>query len=374
MNKEKVTMDLPTYKDNLREMLHEMLKSKYMTDVTLVCDDKIPFKAHKIVLSAHSPVFKNILCDLPHDNTVIYLSGIQHQEMESILGFMYLGMGTFYKERMKEFLDVAKCFELKEISTNVKSVELFDKSETSVELELSKSENVASEEANDNIDKVKLKTHSTMPNESNLDTDLEAILNCEHCESQFAGEGNLSKHIKSKHDATPQSYLKTDIMGKLERKKHSCNECDKSYVSAAHLKDHIQSKHDRFKFDCNYCGNKFVSHRKVRTHIRAVHERVRYVACDECDKEYTRRSLKEHIQSKHEGIKLACNYCGKKFVTNSSMRVHVLAIHAGVRYECDHCEYQATQKHNLKVHIERKHEGVKKHKAHFKSRRDQDQV
>ena len=40
-------------------MLHEMMKSNELTDVTLVCDDKKQFKAHKIVLSACSTVFKN---------------------------------------------------------------------------------------------------------------------------------------------------------------------------------------------------------------------------------------------------------------------------------------------------------------------------
>ena len=88
-------------------MLHEMMKSNDFTDVTLVCDDKRQFKAHKIVLSACSSVFKSIINDLPHNNSVIYLRGIQHEEMESILEFMYLGVATFYQERMNEFLNVA---------------------------------------------------------------------------------------------------------------------------------------------------------------------------------------------------------------------------------------------------------------------------
>ena len=49
---------LRTYSDHLREMLHEMMKSHELTHVTLICDDKRQFKAHKIVLSACSSVFK----------------------------------------------------------------------------------------------------------------------------------------------------------------------------------------------------------------------------------------------------------------------------------------------------------------------------
>merc|ERR1712208_243321 len=95
------------------------MKSDKLTDVTLVYDDKIQFKAHKIVLSACSTVFKSIINDLPQNNSVIYLRGVQHQEMESILEFMYLGVATFYQKRMNEFLNAAKNLEIKEISKDV---------------------------------------------------------------------------------------------------------------------------------------------------------------------------------------------------------------------------------------------------------------
>ena len=47
--------------------------------------------------------------------------------MESILRFIYLGEATFYQERMNEFLNFAKNFDIKEIGKNTihnESVEL----------------------------------------------------------------------------------------------------------------------------------------------------------------------------------------------------------------------------------------------------------
>merc|ERR1711873_89221 len=82
-------------------------------DVTLVSDDQTQFKAHKIVLSACSPVFKKIIESNPSQHPLIYLRGIQSYEMESILQFMYLGEGKFYQERMGEFIKVAKDLEVK---------------------------------------------------------------------------------------------------------------------------------------------------------------------------------------------------------------------------------------------------------------------
>ena len=58
MTQEKYNLNWHTYSDHLREMLHEMMKSNELTDVTLVCDDKRQFKAHKIVLSACSYIFE----------------------------------------------------------------------------------------------------------------------------------------------------------------------------------------------------------------------------------------------------------------------------------------------------------------------------
>ena len=113
MNPEKYKLNWHTYSDHLRDMLYNMRKSENLTDVTLVCDDHKQFRAHKVVLSACSIVFKNIIDSFPMNSSVIYLRGIQHQEMESILEFMYLGVGTFYQERMMEFLNVAKNLEIR---------------------------------------------------------------------------------------------------------------------------------------------------------------------------------------------------------------------------------------------------------------------
>merc|ERR1712058_196741 len=101
-------------------MMQTLMDSNKSTDVTLVCNDKTKFKAHKFVLSACSPVFESIIEDLPHrEDSFIYLRGVQSQELKSILQFMYLGQATFYQDRMNEFLDVAKILEIKEISNDV---------------------------------------------------------------------------------------------------------------------------------------------------------------------------------------------------------------------------------------------------------------
>jgi len=90
MDKKECNISWKTYSDHLRNMLHDMLSSNELTDVTLVSDDKRQMKAHKVVLSACSAVFKSIIKNIPQNSSVIYLRGIQHQEMESILEFIWV--------------------------------------------------------------------------------------------------------------------------------------------------------------------------------------------------------------------------------------------------------------------------------------------
>merc|ERR1719342_181406 len=120
MSLEQLNLNWHTYSDHLREMMETLMNTHKSADVTLVCNDKTKFKAHKFVLSACSPVFQSIIDELPYtEESCIYLRGVEPQEMKSILQFMYLGQATFYQDRMNEFLEVAKSLEIKEISKDV---------------------------------------------------------------------------------------------------------------------------------------------------------------------------------------------------------------------------------------------------------------
>jgi len=91
MTLEQFNLNWQTYSDHLHDMMKTLMNSKSSADVTLVCNDKTKLKAHKFVLSAGSPVFKSIIEDFPQKETsFIYLRGVQSQEMNSILQFMYL--------------------------------------------------------------------------------------------------------------------------------------------------------------------------------------------------------------------------------------------------------------------------------------------
>ena len=117
----KLSISWETYTDHLREMLHDMRSSNELTDVTLVSEDMKQFKAHRVVLNACSPVFKSMKSDNYFSSTYIFMRGIQSHEMESILQFIYLGQATINKDRIKEFLRVARSLEVKELSKDIEN-------------------------------------------------------------------------------------------------------------------------------------------------------------------------------------------------------------------------------------------------------------
>ena len=60
-HQDKYTLTWHSYSDHLRESLRDMVTTSEFADVTLVTDDKQEIRAHRNILSAASPVFKNIL-------------------------------------------------------------------------------------------------------------------------------------------------------------------------------------------------------------------------------------------------------------------------------------------------------------------------
>ena len=108
-----------SFSANFKAMFEELHDKANYCDVTLVCDDKIQFKVHKIVIVTWSKVFREIINGNPSHHPLIYLRGIQHQEMRSILQFMYLGEGSFSQERLALLIKVAEDLEIEDLVNNL---------------------------------------------------------------------------------------------------------------------------------------------------------------------------------------------------------------------------------------------------------------
>ena len=118
MKEEWQTLTWQTYPDHLKEIMHDLLTTDDCKDVTLVSDDMKSIKAHRNILSACSPLFKNIF-QMESDNyhTVVFLQGMPFSEIESIIQLIYLGQAQVncYEDKINEFFTVAKHLQIKEL-------------------------------------------------------------------------------------------------------------------------------------------------------------------------------------------------------------------------------------------------------------------
>ena len=115
---EKFNLSWDNFQSHTNDLISDLYSSSQFADVTLICDDQTQFKAHRVVLSASSSVFRNILKS-SDGSPFIYLRGIAKEEIEAIMQFIYLGEATFDQERMNEFLNVAKDLDLKDIGQKI---------------------------------------------------------------------------------------------------------------------------------------------------------------------------------------------------------------------------------------------------------------
>ena len=67
---------------NISTSLKEFKDDQKFSDVTLATADKQAIKAHKVVLAASSPVFKNLLRQNNHPHPLIYLKSVPASRLE----------------------------------------------------------------------------------------------------------------------------------------------------------------------------------------------------------------------------------------------------------------------------------------------------
>ena len=101
------------FETNIRQSFKELRKDQNHVDVTLASDDNHQIQAHKIILSAGSQFFDNILGKVKHPNPFIYLKGIKKVELENIIDFLYNGEVYVPQVELNSFLETAEEMQVK---------------------------------------------------------------------------------------------------------------------------------------------------------------------------------------------------------------------------------------------------------------------
>ena len=244
------------------------------SDVTLVCDDKTFLKAHKVVLSASSPVLRNILLSNPHHHPVVFLRDVHHDHLVPVLQFMYQGQAIIHKEDLEAVLEVASALQVKCLYTDLR--QRLDNCKIQSSFSHEESQNMEmhhdDEEFTGELDVLNSKDKIE---QGLIFTDTETVksgmLVCEVCRKDFSRKSALVKHQKRKHSIAPS---------------FSCNRCEYRSKDRNIIKNHKESAH-AVKYSCNQCNHQAGKPSKLEQHIKTKHLGVRY-PCDHCDYKATK--------------------------------------------------------------------------------------
>jgi len=119
---EKFCLKWNDFESNIRSAFQLIRDERDFFDIVLACDDDADLlSAHKVILSACSPFFKQVLKRHPHQYPLLYLKGVRSRDMQSVLNFMYHGEVNVAQDELNSFLQVAEDLKVKGLTSNNKT-------------------------------------------------------------------------------------------------------------------------------------------------------------------------------------------------------------------------------------------------------------
>ena len=395
---EQVCLPKGLFQTHLSNFMKEQLTNHNLPDVTLVSDEQIQIKAHKIVLAACSPVLKDLLMNNSQIDPVLILCDVNYQDLQSLLDFIYLGEIKINRERLNDFLDLSKLLNCENFDIHFKkegeSLRSYGKhllSEVDKIIDYPYLPGADSDEPQSYLD-------GNIPGKltDNCSTNKHKDGNVVTWESESSMDDDSSKHNTEtlmKHDPIIQQSIQEDetknlkddrvckeanpentipgmltyrTLASLKKGNFSCNMCGFTARYDANLKKHKETVHEVFdheaadlKYSCSQCEYQTAEKGHFIYHHNTKHQGVRY-PCDQCEyKSKEKHKLKNHIATVHEGVRFYCDQCDFKSTARGVVKHHIESVHEGLRYSCDQCIYQTNRPGNLKKHVQSKHEGIR---------------
>ena len=267
---EKLCLKLNDFQENVNTAFADLRKDCDFTNVTLACEDGNQIEAHKIILSASSPFFENLLKKNKHAHPLIYMKGINSEDLLAIVDFLYYGEANIYHDYLDSFLNLAKEIQLQGL-------------------------NVTEDEG----------------------------------EEEMEDGGTLTRHydntiaptrIERKHDA-----FRTDTESQNGSHFSQTNSEEQISFDTVFPLPKYKFSGDMKELDVKIQSLMCLGENRIRHGAKNTDQA--YV-CKVCGKESVKLQIRDHIESKHlEGVSIPCNLCEKTFRTRMALRKHIYCDH-----------------------------------------------
>ena len=251
---EKLCLQWNDFRDNVSSAFGDLRDDKEFTDVTLACEDGQQVEAHKVVLLSSSPFFLNLLKRNKHPHPLVYMRGLKHENLLSMVDFLYHGEANVYQENLDIFLAMADELQLKGLKKG-------EEEEVETIQEKVANRPISQGSANNTITTSKHKTTLHGPKKEVATSSITEI-----ALSNFSTDlVELDQKVKS------MMTTSENRIGKQNKRERICKVCGKEGHWMT-IKNHIEAKHlTDISIPCNACDKILNTRAALVMHQRRHH-------------------------------------------------------------------------------------------------------
>ncbi|XP_043283017.1 nucleus accumbens-associated protein 2-like isoform X2 [Venturia canescens] len=108
------------FQANITSQFEALRDDEDFVDVTFACDGR-RLQAHKVVLSACSPYFKELFKTNPCKHPIIFMRDVEFEHLQSLLEFMYAGEVNISQAELPTFLRTAESLQIRGLTDSQNS-------------------------------------------------------------------------------------------------------------------------------------------------------------------------------------------------------------------------------------------------------------
>ena len=228
---EKFCLKWNDFQQNVSKSFSQLRQQSGLFDVTLVSSDQQQVSAHRLVLSACSEFFKTIFYSNTHSHPLLYLDGVNSEEVNLMLNYVYQGEVQIYQENLDRFLEIAKKFKLDGLLA-----EETTKEEPSLHGHYSEEKKAFNEDAVQNIP-IKPVKNRTMK--------------------------VFNQSFETNNAEVEEKFQELVVM---ENNEFRCTVCEKTMNKRFNMRQHLETHLTGLSYDCNLCGKTFRSAKSLINH------------------------------------------------------------------------------------------------------------
>ena len=254
---EKLCLRWNAFQENVSTVFGNLRSDHMFVDVTLACEDGQQVEAHKVILAASSPFFKNLLGKNKHSHPLIYMRGVSLDVLTAIVDFLYHGEANVLHNKVDSFLALSEELQLQGLTKEDGKYEGLKKADET------NKKNVSS-----------LKSESTMILSEEFGA-YDAVV------ETYENSINMERTLSFRNLCTDFNELNKQIKTfmvqgktwdeKTKRRNKTCTVCGKEgqYIN---IRNHIEANHmEGISIPCNLCEKTCGSRDSMRKHITLIH-------------------------------------------------------------------------------------------------------